>query len=310
MSGQNVRRLGGYRTASRGNAAVGFTLVELLVVIGIIALLVSILLPALNKARDSANRVSCASNVRQLAMMTLIYATDNRGILMPLGDSSRAGYNGHYRYAIFSWANQYLRVPDQGASADPEVNIRTNIQMNTPRVFICPSAETRTQYDRIGYSYWTGSLAPRGPSAITGVYQPFVMKVTALNAASKKAAQNGKVIGVSPALWADRCVNTNGNSNTGNRNETGHWDMKKNRPAGGNVANLDGSTIWLPYGTVVTLRDAYVPNAGFIGGEIQYPFNAIFVQPDTVGGINKAAGKGVVMGGSGHTNVGAIFGGY
>jgi prepilin-type N-terminal cleavage/methylation domain-containing protein/prepilin-type processing-associated H-X9-DG protein len=63
----------------------GFTLVELLVVIGIIALLISILLPALRRSREQARTVACLSKIRTLVQMCQMYANENKGSLPPIG---------------------------------------------------------------------------------------------------------------------------------------------------------------------------------------------------------------------------------
>ena len=68
-----------FQNSRRGKA--GFTLVELLVVVGIIAALLALLLPALGRAREAARAVACAGNIRQIGIATLAYAGRNQGYL-------------------------------------------------------------------------------------------------------------------------------------------------------------------------------------------------------------------------------------
>ena len=69
----------------------GFTLVELLVVIGIIALLIAILLPALSKARKQGLEIKCMSNLRQMCMAMVIYADGHKGLMPYKGGDGTTG---------------------------------------------------------------------------------------------------------------------------------------------------------------------------------------------------------------------------
>ena len=78
-----------------------FTLVELLVVIGIIAVLISILLPALGRAREAANKTGCLSNMKQVHVFLTLYANENKGAA-PLGywgSAKAVNYLFHYNHS-------------------------------------------------------------------------------------------------------------------------------------------------------------------------------------------------------------------
>lgn len=92
------------KSSPSGARPTGFTLVELLVVIGIIALLISMLLPALNKARTASKVTVCASNQRQIYLAVSMYANDNRGNLPGTNADERTrGADLFQSYGVYPW---------------------------------------------------------------------------------------------------------------------------------------------------------------------------------------------------------------
>jgi prepilin-type N-terminal cleavage/methylation domain-containing protein/prepilin-type processing-associated H-X9-DG protein len=111
----------------------GFTLVELLVVIGIIALLVSILLPALSKAQDSAKKVQCQSNLRQIVTGALLYAHDWKGVML----ADRIAVGGQSTNWYFNLRNYLSKPPTDYYSASNSYE-----KNGVTKVLICPADQT------------------------------------------------------------------------------------------------------------------------------------------------------------------------
>jgi prepilin-type N-terminal cleavage/methylation domain-containing protein len=128
-------RRGDSQRGARAARAPGFTLVELLVVIAIIGVLVAILLPAIQAAREAAKRTHCANNLKQMGVAINTFASANRQLLPP-------GSRDNRRHGLFSYLLPYI---EEQAIYDRILDLRNGNTHNDPMrhkvvaTYICPS---------------------------------------------------------------------------------------------------------------------------------------------------------------------------
>src|SRR5262249_38324581 len=154
----------------------GFTLIELLVVIAIIAILIGLLVPAVQKVREAANRMSCSNNLKQMGLACANYES-TYGVLPLGGEGSNVAVNGTAfnnalvggahpppgtaMHSLFTYLLPYIEQGNIFAMIDPNEYYNApsaaypnhvNAFRNVVKTYICPSYPFEAK-DSLGYGY-------------------------------------------------------------------------------------------------------------------------------------------------------------